>query len=99
MQRTRIQATHCTSILGSAWGPKSCFGKAKMLVGRYPHYINRIRGLAYGAFRRVTRGRCLSYPILEPFVVNKTGLEIGGPSPIFRKGKAIAVYDRCRKID
>lgn len=36
---------------------------------------------------------------MEPFLRNKTGLEIGGPSPFFCANRLIPVYDRCREID
>jgi hypothetical protein len=45
------------------------------------------------------RSKCHAYSIIAPFVTNNYGLEIGGPSRLFRKGGLIPIYDRCRTID
>jgi SAM-dependent methyltransferase len=36
---------------------------------------------------------------MEPFLVGKRGLEIGGPSAIFSSNRLIPVYDRCLGVD
>jgi len=36
---------------------------------------------------------------MSPLFAGKSGLEIGGPSRLFGKGKLIPVYDRCQHID
>lgn len=36
---------------------------------------------------------------MEPYLANKDGLEIGGPSPFFCRNRLVPVYDRCRQID
>jgi SAM-dependent methyltransferase len=36
---------------------------------------------------------------MAPHVVGKNGLEIGGPSEIFRPGQLIPIYERCRRVD
>jgi hypothetical protein len=37
--------------------------------------------------------------MMEPFLTNTRGLEIGGPSPIFGGNRLIPVYDHCGGID
>ncbi len=73
--------------------------RARMILDHYPYYVGVLRNLPYGAIRRMTRGKCSGYSIMEPFLANKRGLEIGGPSPIFRGNRLIPVYDRCKRID
>jgi SAM-dependent methyltransferase len=71
----------------------------RIVIDHFPYYLKRLRCVPYGAFRRVTRGKCRAYPIIEPFVIGKCGLEVGGPSPFFGRNKLVPVYDRCRQID
>lgn len=78
---------------------KAGFCLLLMISDQYRYRINVLRGLAYGAFRRATRGRCLGYSVMEPFFAGNHGLEIGGPTRIFCQGRALPVYDRCKKID
>lgn len=73
--------------------------KAGRLASCGPYYWNLLKALPYGAKRRLTRGKCSDYELMEPFLRDREGLEIGGPSSIFRAGKLIPVYDRCRSID
>jgi len=70
-----------------------------MVAQHYRYYVTLLRQLPFGAFRRFTRRTSRGYPAIEPFIRNKYGLEIGGPSSIFCKYKLIPVYDRCRAID
>src|SRR5579872_5073485 len=70
-----------------------------MLIDHYPYYVVRLRELPYGSFRRITRKTCRGYSEMEPFLSDKDGLEIGGPSPFFCKNGLVPVYDRCRQID
>lgn len=58
-----------------------------------------VHELPHGLLRRITRSRCRGYSEIEPFVIGKRGLEIGGPSPMFHANKLIPVYDRCASID
>lgn len=70
-----------------------------MAMEHYKYQVSRLRGFAYAAFRRIRRGKCRGYSIMEPFFAEKCGLEIGGPSPIFGKHRAVPVYDRCQRVD
>lgn len=63
------------------------------------YYWRFLKSAAYGFIRRLTGRKCRLYPVLEPFVKGQLGLEVGGPSPHFRKGCVIPVYDRCKAID
>jgi SAM-dependent methyltransferase len=63
------------------------------------YYWQLLTSLPYSVPRRILGKTARKYPLIEPFVRDKDGLEIGGPSPIFGRRKLIPVYDRCRKID
>jgi SAM-dependent methyltransferase len=71
----------------------------RIVIDHFPYYVKWLRGLPYGALRRITHRKCRAYSIIEPFVTDKRGLEIGGPSPFFGGNKLVPVYDRCRQID
>jgi SAM-dependent methyltransferase len=68
-------------------------------VDRRAHYINLLSAIPHGVLRRITCGKCRGYSVITPFLAEKYGLEIGGPSTIFSKHRLIPVYDRCRLID
>jgi Methyltransferase domain len=63
------------------------------------YHLAQFRQLPFGVVRRLTRGTCKGYSIVESMVTGKRGMEIGGSSAIFRPGKLIPVYDRCGQID
>ena len=69
------------------------------MIEHFPYYVKRLRSVPYGAVRRITRRKCHAYSIIEPFLIHKHGLEIGGPSPCFRGNRLVPVYDRCQQID
>jgi SAM-dependent methyltransferase len=71
----------------------------QFLTAHAPYYWRLLKSLPYGATRRITRRKCVGYPIMEPFFEDRYGLEMGGPSPIFWDNKLIPVYDRCRELD
>ena len=77
------------------------FGPAKMLslIEHYRYYALRLRQLPHQILRLATRRTCRGYSTVEPFITDKCGLEIGGPSPIFREGKLIPIYSRCGQVD
>ena len=58
-----------------------------------------ICGLLKAAYRRVLPQRLEYYPHCKSSFQSKTGLEIGGPSGIFRKGDHIPVYPVAARID
>jgi hypothetical protein len=61
--------------------------------------MNLLRHAPYAVLRRTIRKRCGGYSKIEGSVTDKYGVEIGGPSAIFRKNGLVPVYDRCRRID
>jgi SAM-dependent methyltransferase len=63
------------------------------------YYSRSLRYLPIAAVRRLTRRKCSNYKDMEPFLKDKRGLEIGGPSPIFLGGKLIPAYNCCQRID
>src|SRR5438128_1905123 len=66
---------------------------------KWSKYVRSIVRLSQGAVRRVTRRRCRGYFELVPFLRRRKGLEIGGPSQIFRNNHLIPAYDLCSSID
>jgi SAM-dependent methyltransferase len=73
--------------------------QAKKVIACLPYYVNLLRGLPSRVLRRISRGTWPTYSVMAPFLTDKIGLEIGGPSSIFCKGKEIPVYDHCQRID
>jgi SAM-dependent methyltransferase len=73
--------------------------KIQRLSSHAPYYWSWLKSLPYAAARRITRRRCRAYPLMEPFFKDQCGLEMGGPSPVFRGDRLIPVYGRCRQID
>jgi SAM-dependent methyltransferase len=63
------------------------------------YYWNVLKSLPHGAARRLSRAKCSGYGLIETFVRDREGLEIGGPSPVFRPGGLIPVYGGCRRLD
>jgi SAM-dependent methyltransferase len=96
---TESTAAHREHNSGSSAPSQNLLSRARMALNCYPYYRQLLHSLPYAAVRRITRRKCRSYSIIEPFVRNKVGLEIGGPSPTFREHKLIPVYDRCKRID
>jgi SAM-dependent methyltransferase len=88
-----------SSVATNSGAPNGSLSKFQLLATRAPYYWRLLKSLPYGATRRLTRGKCRGYPQMEPFLRNKYGLEIGGPSPIFYGNRLVPVYDRCRKMD
>jgi SAM-dependent methyltransferase len=50
-------------------------------------------------FRKLLQGRPRSYAMYLSYLSGKSGLEIGGPSPIFRKWNALPVYEAIGRLD
>jgi len=68
-------------------------------ISYYARYVRLFRRLPHAVLRRLTRKKCQGYSIMAPHLAGKNGLEIGGPSEIFRPGRLIPVYERFGKID
>jgi hypothetical protein len=45
------------------------------------------------------QGNLRSFDLYLPYVKDKWGLEIGGPSDVFRKGNPTPVYEEARRVD
>ncbi len=69
------------------------------LFSHYPYYAQLGLTVAARAFNIATRRRCSDYGKLAPFFQGKVGLEIGGPSTIFKANHLIPVYDRASSVD
>lgn len=50
-------------------------------------------------FRRLTQSRIRNRQAYLPYVVNKRGLEIGGPSEVFRRGCPLGIYPHVDVLD
>lgn len=69
------------------------------LLTHYPYYAQLALTLAVRAFNLATQKRCSGYERMLPFIEGKTGLEIGGPSNLFRANHLIPVYERANAVD
>lgn len=69
------------------------------LLTHYPYYAQMGLTLAVRAFNLVTGKRCAGYERMLPFIEGKIGLEMGGPSSIFKANHLIPVYDRAKAVD
>lgn len=58
-----------------------------------------VRGLLHAAYSRPTPQRLEYYPYCKPHFESKVGLEIGGPSGIFRQQGHIPVYPVASRVD
>lgn len=63
------------------------------------HQFHRLQALGYGALARIQRKRCFGYPIIKAHLEGQSGLEFGGPSPIFSVNHLIPIYKIARAID
>ncbi len=75
-------------------------GYADLPLRRYWRYYLRIlRSAPYGMVRRITGWTYRDYSAMVPYLRDKVGLEIGGPSRIFAKRHLIPVYNLCQRVD
>jgi len=50
-------------------------------------------------FRVTQQGQLKKFKLYLPYIQGKCGLEIGGPSNVFRKGNPIPVYEEIERLD
>jgi SAM-dependent methyltransferase len=56
--------------------------------------------LKVNRFLKMNRqGHLRSFELYLPYIKDKWGLEIGGPSDVFRKGNPTPVYEEARRVD
>jgi SAM-dependent methyltransferase len=60
--------------------------------------IARLQNLCM-RLRVMLQGRVKSFGLYLPYVRGNRGLEIGGPSVIFRKGNALPIYEEIGRLD
>jgi len=65
----------------------------------WQHYFRILRWAPYGIVKRITGPTCRGYSAMVPYLRDKVGLEIGGPSQLFAEGQLIPVYNLCHRID
>lgn len=53
----------------------------------------------YGRLKAIRQGQLKSFGAYLPYVQGKRGLEIGGPSDIFRRRGALPIYDAIGSLD
>ena len=63
------------------------------------YYFRALRSVPYGIVRWITARTCSDYSAMLPYLRDKAGLEIGGPSRIFIGGHLIPVYNICQRVD
>jgi ubiquinone/menaquinone biosynthesis C-methylase UbiE len=64
-------------------------------LGREASPLQRIRK----RIDLMRQGRLRSYETYLPYVSGKSGLEIGGPSGAFKKGKVLPIYEKIGQLD
>jgi SAM-dependent methyltransferase len=94
-----LTSRESTDDVSQGGGLTGALSRIQLLAAHSAYYWRWLKSLPHGAARRITRGRCRDYSVMEPFLRDKYGLEIGGPSPIFGANKLVPVYDQCRKMD
>lgn len=65
----------------------------------WQYYFRALCSAPYGMVRRITGRTCRDYSAMVPYMRDKVGLEIGGPSRIFIEGHLIPVYNLCQRVD
>ncbi len=60
-----------------------------------PHLLQR----TVSRLRRMTQGHIRHRRLYLPYVVDRKGLEIGGPSEVFRKGQPVDIYSSVGRLD
>lgn len=83
---------HCTD---SVRGPSHTLARAI----RYVLLTQGMSGLALAGWRRLVASRARIFASSRPFIEGKAGLEIGGPSALFRARHLLPVYPRVRLLD
>src|SRR6185369_2946929 len=58
-----------------------------------------VMGLIREIARRVFKTRLKCYSTVEKLIFDKTGLEIGGPSPVFSRGGLLPLYSIAGSVD
>lgn len=58
-----------------------------------------IRGLASAVRRRLLPDHVRSFAVVKPLLAGKSGLEVGGPSPMFARGERLPLYDVIGRLD
>ena len=70
------------------------------MLSRIPTYRNHgLRGLASTAFNQLFPRRAECLPLVRQIVGAGHGLEIGGPSPVFRARGALPIYPHIMQLD
>jgi SAM-dependent methyltransferase len=65
----------------------------------WQYYFRILCSAPYGVVRRITGRTCSGYSAMVPYLRDKVGLEIGGPSRIFAERHLIPVYSICQRLD
>jgi L-rhamnosyltransferase len=63
------------------------------------HAGSRLRQSVGRMWRRLTRSRAAAWERIRVEVEGRSGLEIGGPSPIFAREGALPIYASARRVD
>ena len=60
--------------------------------------LYRTKGLMGIRERYASREPLAIFDFVAPYLTNACGLEIGGPTPIFARGKALPVYRVAKRV-
>ncbi len=67
----------------------------RQIVRRGFYYLHKITM----RLKVMKQGRLKSFGMYLPYMKGKSGLEIGGPSRIFRRGNILPIYDEIERLD
>jgi SAM-dependent methyltransferase len=69
----------------------------QVMVATYP--LHRAREIWQTAFIKVAHKRCAGYSTIRSHIEGRSGLEFGGPSPIFSANHLVPIYSIAASID
>ena len=81
--------------------PDASSGMGFLIVKRFVSVFRAggVAGVVSAVIRRIRRPQARCFPAIKEIVGGATGIEIGGPSPIFARGGMIPVYPLAKRID
>src|SRR5208337_4317690 len=73
--------------------------RSAMKGEHWQYYFQILCSTPHGIVRRITGRTCRAYSVMVPYLRDKVGLEIGGPSRIFAERHLIPIYNLCQRVD
>jgi len=58
-----------------------------------------LKKLLYIVFRRIFPQKAITFSLIKSSIIHQSGIEIGGPSPVFKKGSFLPLYPYIDHLD